>query len=62
MKAKRKIIQIAITPESECDISLIAALCDDGSVWSRHWNDAKTAWKRVSDIPQDDESKEVPHA
>jgi hypothetical protein len=48
----RKVIQIAAAFEADDEIggrTVIAALCDDGSVWDL-WN---RVWNRCPDIPQD---------
>ena len=64
---KRKIIQIATTTTSFTDtddelsvLDSIVAICDDGSLWelkTTYWLNKKerSNWKRLPDIPQDDE-------
>lgn len=52
MTKTRKIIQIAIDPAPDCgSSSIIYALCDDGTVWSRTDIPGKK-WSQMEDVPQ----------
>lgn len=57
---KRKVIQITsagVMPSNETQCSqILHALCDDGSVWYLRFKHED--WKRLPDIPQDDEARE----
>ncbi|GAA6939536.1 hypothetical protein AOH328_00240 [Helicobacter pylori] len=68
IKAKRKIVQIAISKAMGYDHNddsfqsqeSLIALCDDGTVWSREFDCAggywaKQEWKKIEDIPQDED-------
>ena len=52
---KRKIIQIAATPDTTDYYSELYALCDDGTVWRKtiRPSDEDTKWKHIEDVPQD---------
>lgn len=68
----RKIVQIACadTTGTECDIptarntgSTLHALCDDGTLWSRWWDPARSEWSEWSlhrCVPQTD-PEDFPH-
>ena len=48
----RKIIQIAIDPAPDCgSSSILYALCNDGTVWSRIDIPSKK-WSRMDEVPQ----------
>lgn len=50
----RRIVQIAVDPTTADGIApVIYALCDDGSLWSRHDLPGK-AWERLPGVPDED--------
>lgn len=56
---KRKIIQIAIAPETESTIAVLYALCDDGTLWALVDNNT-SEWEAVKPIPQDEPNNAPP--
>lgn len=49
----RKIIQIAVTPETEECFGYLYALCSDGTVWFRSTSGNGTNWLQMPDLPQE---------
>jgi hypothetical protein len=47
----RKVVQIAVSGETEQTSWNLFALCNDGTIWHRMPN--KDTWTRVEDIPQE---------
>jgi hypothetical protein len=48
----RKVIQIAATLSADATDSELYALCDDGTLWLRAWNDGSGSnWRLVNPVP-----------
>lgn len=57
---KRKIIQIAVSHDTENDVTIVNALADDGTLWSgfNHWvgsgKPAVFQWDQLPALPDND--------
>lgn len=49
----RKVIQIAVTQDTEDQYGQLFALADDGSIWILDLDGKDTQWGRVPNLPQD---------